>query len=403
MKNSSSWSKLVRGTVVIRRNSQLLSSLIATITILVAWEVYITSTSTFARRQISKGEVVSNNSEVQIVAPQSGVVVGQVPMPGTTVSQEASLFIIQSASTTTAGYEDLTTGPEQKRRNIAKNLLEIENLRNLAEENFIQRSKSLEQEAIILQSAIATHVQVIDVLSARLEKFEESKDLFSMQDLESARLELLREQGILSRNKAELLQSEQKANSVKEQYENRMADLREREQSIRIGLIDLESDEKNRIRAQESNIQSPISGRVSAVLVNSGEAVQQGQVLAVVKKVDSFEKDYRVRLQLDPGSAGAVDIGSEVWVEVNSFPAREFGLFVGTVTSIAHMSSKGSEEGSTFIVEANLEPKIIEQFGNPVELKNGMSVSANIVTDRLTLLEWILEPVLIANRNQRAL
>lgn len=404
MHASSSWTKLVRGTVVVRRTSRLLTCLILVIAALAAWEIFVISTSTFARRLPAEGEIISQRSGIQIVAPQSGILVGAVPESGEVVHRDQHLFVIQSAETSTAGYDELDESSRRKRDEALAALNEIPVLRDSSIESHKASIRTMEREAAILRSSMESQHTSVSVMAERVQTLEASGDLFSPREVETARLEWLGEQERLSRSQSELLRIDQRIRDAEARHQQHLAELQERERNLRVQLVDLESNEQQRLRTAESSVLAPATGAVSAVLVAAGQAVRQGQVLAVVDdEANSADAHYSVRLKVSTSSIGAIEKGSEVWVEVKSFPAREFGLFLGKVSSIAHINPQQSDSESSFIVEAELQPKVIRQFGKTVSLRNGMAVKADVVTDRLTLLEWILEPVLVTLGKQASL
>jgi membrane fusion protein len=107
------------------------------------------------------------------------------------------------------------------------------------------------------------------------------------------------------------------------------------------------------------------------------------------------------RLFLRGDQVEAVRPGSEVWVNVKSFPAKDFGIFEAKVTSITNINDSGTEtdeKSQTFVAEIMLVEKPLTVFGRQAFLTHGMTLTAEVISERLTLLEWLFEPIFLRLR-----
>jgi membrane fusion protein len=91
----------------------------------------------------------------------------------------------------------------------------------------------------------------------------------------------------------------------------------------------------------------------------------------------------------------------------DAFPYQRFGSHVAHIGSISRVAIAGTETGAPFNIEepvyrvtALLERQQIDAYGEPTRLHPGMTLVANLVLERQSFLDWILNPLrAVAKRN----
>jgi len=89
-----------------------------------------------------------------------------------------------------------------------------------------------------------------------------------------------------------------------------------------------------------------------------------------------------------------------------AFPHEKFGSANGTIISISRTILAPSEvqipganmQQPVFRVRAALAQQGVYAYGQFVPLQPGMLLTANVVFDRRTLLEWLLDPIYATQR-----
>ncbi len=151
--------------------------------------------------------------------------------------------------------------------------------------------------------------------------------------------------------------------------------------------------EEARIRVRDStHVLAPRSGRVASVRVGAGDWIEPGDTLLDILPSDV---DLKARLFVNSGAMGLVDIGKEVRVYLDAFPYERHGAHAGRVSSISETTvSAGPQGGGEFF---RIEVEFPNGFNlSPAQrqsLRPGMTVSADVVYDYGTLLDWLLEPL----------
>lgn len=156
--------------------------------------------------------------------------------------------------------------------------------------------------------------------------------------------------------------------------------------------------------AQNSyTITSPIDARVAAVLQPEGQAVAAGQAIAVLLP----DGDMIVAELFVPTRAvGFIRPGQEVRLAYEAFPHQRFGVGRGEVIQVSQTVLAPSEisvpglllNEPVFRVRARLERQQIEAYGEQIALQPGLLLSADIVLERRSLIEWAFDPIFAAGR-----
>ena len=87
--------------------------------------------------------------------------------------------------------------------------------------------------------------------------------------------------------------------------------------------------------------------------------------------------------------AGKVKIGQRVNARINNFPDQEFGYLIGKVESI---SSVPTAEGF-YVVEIKFPDGMQTNYGKILPITQQMSVSADIITEDIRLIERLFMPI----------
>ena len=91
--------------------------------------------------------------------------------------------------------------------------------------------------------------------------------------------------------------------------------------------------------------------------------------------------------------------GQDVKLKYDAFPYQKFGVANGSVVSVSATALRpvevgiNSESGELlYRISVSLKKQTISAFSNEVPLQVGMELSADIVLENRSLLEWLIEP-----------
>ena len=148
---------------------------------------------------------------------------------------------------------------------------------------------------------------------------------------------------------------------------------------------------------------SPIGGRIDALPARAGEALRPGSPVAVVVPVG---EELIAELYVPSRAAGFVAAGQPLRLKYEAFPFQRYGAQDGVVTGVSRTVLSPEETGipgirlaePVFRVRGRLAAQRLDAYGASVPLRAGMLLSADIVVDRRTLLEWLLDPLYAVGR-----
>ena len=148
---------------------------------------------------------------------------------------------------------------------------------------------------------------------------------------------------------------------------------------------------------------SPIAGRVAVLPVALGQPVGAGATVAVV--IPNGAK-LEAELLVPSRGAGFIKPGEEVRLMLQAFPHERFGTVRGTVTTIsrtvlgpAELAIPGMEiKEPVFRVRVELMSDEIQAYGDVIPMQPGMLVSADVVFDHRSLIQWLFDPLFAVSR-----
>lgn len=242
----------------------------------------------------------------------------------------------------------------------------------------------------------------------------------SNRDLLS-RAERLVEKGFVSgvefeRRRQAAIQAEQQLEMLRQQAATAATTMRQSEmerQTARIQLArelsnieaSLAAVERERLTVSSGmafEVTSPIAGRVTAIQVGTGQTVQPGVVMLTVIP-DGAE--VQAELYAPSRAIGFVKPGQTVSLLVDAFPYQKFGSVRAEISSVSATMIDPREAYTPFKIE---EPvfKVRVRLDEPaaqraLTLQPGMTLSASIVLERRSFLDWLLSPLSAVTERNR--
>lgn len=134
-------------------------------------------------------------------------------------------------------------------------------------------------------------------------------------------------------------------------------------------------------------IQAPITGQVSFLQYWSvNQYISAGDVVVIVA---NNNKDIAAKIQVNRAGIGKIKVGQRVDIELESYPAVEYGQLVGTIASI---SSAPGTQG--YLVDVSLPTKLLTTYGKQLPFSPNLVGQAKIITEEKRLIERFLEKIL---------
>lgn len=145
-------------------------------------------------------------------------------------------------------------------------------------------------------------------------------------------------------------------------------------------------------------VTAPVSGRIAALPVMPGQTIAAGSTITVIVPEGSR---LEAELLAPSRSIGFIKSGQEVQLILQAFPYQRFGTVSGTVRTVSSTVLAPNEvviqgldiKEPVFRIRVSLSRDVMQAYGESIAMQPGMLVSAEIVFDRRSLLQWLFDPI----------
>jgi len=142
---------------------------------------------------------------------------------------------------------------------------------------------------------------------------------------------------------------------------------------------------------EESNIRAPISGIVHfETILNKGVVISANALIISISNEVS-DRGAIVILQLPVAYRPYLSEDCLVLLEVVGYPSTKFGKLDGKITEISSDSTVDASGNIWFTAIVNIEETMLRGKDGSVQVVNGMMITASIIYEESTWLEWLLK------------
>ena len=376
--------------------------IVSAISFFIVIMIIFLSKSEYARKETVKGYLIPNLGVIKVYSNKPGTIDTIYVSDGDFV-QKGDIVAKAVLSRTQPDGIDLSESVLSSLY-IQKELLEKDYVQTQALTQ--TEIRGYIQKKLDLKSSITGVERQIDLLVRKHE----------LQIKENQRYEKLYEKGFIS--EIDFQKQEKYLLSVMESLENAsiskmslIAQLNEVESKINVYPHEVElrlaqisrskAEVQRRIdEAKNSHIFSVIakeSGVVTSISVKEGEFLPTNRPLLSIIPEGA---ELIAELLLPTRSAGFVELEKEARLRFDAFPYQRFGFIESSIMRIdksllvqgeADIPLQLSEP--VYRVQTKLYQQDIEAYGEYFPLKPGMLLEADIILERRSLLDWLLEPI----------
>lgn len=375
-------------------------------------------TTNYARKETVAGQVTAINGALRIAVPRNGAIQQVLVEEGQTVQAGQKLMVVSYAPKLQYG-ESISQG------------LQINHQAQIDAQAAQVQAKR--QQLIRQQEETRVRQQGIDIDIAQLIQARELQaQRVALQEQTAVAMSKLAEQGLLAKlslrvKEEELIAARQNASSIDRdiaqqknlsmQLASQLKRLQADEQMIQSDgkAVEVQMAEKslNTQANYEDHLTSPISGIVTALQAKKGAPINGSQTLAVIvptRGSDAVHSGHtkemnasglEVELWAPSRAIGFVKPGNKVRIMYESFPYQNFGVGTGLVRDVARAPTLPNEipisnanREQLFRIRVNLTESSLNAYGRAWALSPGMTLSADLVLEERSLLDWLLEPLL---------
>ena len=362
------------------------------------------SFATYSRVEIASGAIVPDAGIALIVPTRAGVIADLAVRDGQEVSAGAQLVDVRAEEDGEAAQSPGELVEAAIARQDANLAMQSSASAAAAQAQALQlEAQQVGLAAEIRQLKLQQEAQRTLIANAELDldrtKSIATRGFISGRDLQLREENLLsRQQGLaqleqaLAAKHSALVDSEGAAAQVKAQARAQIAGL----EAIRAQVA---QQAASTAASRSYVLRAPVAGRVTALTARLGQGVSpQSQLMAIVPSGARLTAELAV-----PSAAmGFVKPGQEVRLALDAFPYQRFGTVKGRVRTVPSSTINApASNGATIAVYpviVDIEAPKIFAYGRDEPLVAGMNLTARIITERQSLLEWLFEPLFAVRR-----
>ncbi|EGN74776.1 multidrug resistance efflux pump [Idiomarina sp. A28L] len=392
----------LEGDVII---AQPLSNSVLTLILLLLVAALITflTLSSFNRKETVQGYLTPSLGLAKVTTPRAGIIQQRFLNDGEHVIAGAPIALLHIPEHLADG-SSLAQGLN---RELTQQLALIDMRESQMYQYFQQQVQETERRLLLSEQMLSELENQQALLQQRLGLHERRYENYRQLQNDGAisLLELQQQHEVLlnvQQQHAELNGSRQQQQGLIEQLRGQIERL-PGEQAQQFAGLELE---RSRLQQQQVEltarseilITAPISGRVTNFVADIGATVSNTQPLLTIIPENT---ELHAVLLVPTRAYGFVEQGQHTRIRFDAFPYQRFGLYEGEVIRAAQAIVLPGEvdmpvaiQEPVYRVEVALAAQDIRAYGNNVPLQSGMLLSADIVLEQRSLINWLFEPIL---------
>lgn len=142
---------------------------------------------------------------------------------------------------------------------------------------------------------------------------------------------------------------------------------------------------------------APIHGRVTALQATRGGQASNRPLLSILPQGGVLE----AHLYVPTRAIGFVEEGQAVRLAYDAFNYRRFGVYDGIVRDVSatilspdNVPGPIAPQEPVYRVTVSIDQQAVEAYGKAVPLQAGMTLSAEIILEKRSLIQWLHDPLL---------
>jgi membrane fusion protein len=373
--------------------------------------IVFASTVQYARKESVTGILEPTQGVLRLLAPKPGVVETVLVAEGAEVKAGTPLFVINQDVVTGAG------APLAELLDKATNA----QARALHDEAAARRQATAGEhmELLAKRQGLAAHLGALtgdlDLQAERVRLQEQS--VASYQGLNQRKIvsdvqfraqedSLLQARQALSTIRKDQSDTISAISQVDGEVSKLAGDLRESEAQVTGSVAQVAEKQAANSGSKEIVIIAPKAGRVVAIQARPGAPVSGTAALAVILPQGA---KLNAELWAPSRAAGFIRVGDPVRLMLDAFPYQKFGVVVGRVSEIAKAPTPPEElttpietKEALYRIDVGLVDQTIRGYGKAWPFSPGMRLNADVVLERRSLIEWLLDPLFAGMRRTKA-
>lgn len=144
-------------------------------------------------------------------------------------------------------------------------------------------------------------------------------------------------------------------------------------------------------RVSRTTIRSPVKGVIQRLYANTigGVIAPGGEIMDIVPREDALLIEVRIK----PADIAYIDVGQEARLKFTAYDFAIHGSLKGIVSFVSADTVTDDEGMSYYVARVRPERPYLGVKSKPMLIKVGMASETDIITDKKTILEYLLKPI----------
>jgi membrane fusion protein len=360
-------------------------------------------TGTYARSENVTGTLVPSLGISHVLPSRAGVILDVAVKEGQLVKAGQPLLEIGNEEATRRGAnatDRLVSFLEEQEDNLDLQM-ELIQLKGESERNGLNSEiAGLRNERAELEDQIARQITIV---AKAQEEYERIQDLVS-KGFVTRRESDVREEAVLAKSQ-DLQSLKRQASALRSKITQAGISMAKQSIEMQADLARLKATEaelgKSRAEVESRRgymTVAAVNGKVTSVDARRGQIADPSRTAMMIIPDGSH---LEAELHVPTRAAGFLRLGQEVRLQIDAFPFQRFGTIPARIsrvpnaaTSLARMQDGAQNNEPIYVVSARVGSDAAAKWNRKLGLQPGMTLRASIITERRTLLEWLIEPLL---------
>ena len=360
----------------------------------------------YSRKETVRGFLMPNKGVIKSFAPRGGTIEKLWVKEGDNVEEGAALVTLVIHQTNADGQSlgsQLIGRVEQQLDLVNSQISQHKQLERTELINLTSHEKAIAKE----QTALSIQATLAQDKLALLQSQQENLNLLNKNGYASTFEAQRYQQAILDAQ-----QDNQQIQRLLVQAENQVAQINHvrrnipHQYTLQVNTLLRQKAELENQLAQYKNqhrytVTASHAGTVTGIQVLQGETLSSSKSHATpLLHILPAGSELIAEILLPTRSAGFITLGQETRLRFDAFPYQRFGFIKSEITRVDRALISPNEislpiqlQEPVYRLQASLNQQQVNAYGKAFPLKSGMLLQADIMLEKRSLVEWLLEPI----------
>jgi membrane fusion protein len=361
------------------------------------------ATASYARKESARGILRPERGEVRVMASRGGTVRTLSVADGDWVGEGQTLAWISTGQALEGGGladEAVLEALAQEEASLRARLEALGQGGAFERTALIANQGSVRAERAAAAQSIVTLTERRALAQDRLAAAETliGRGLIAAEEVRRRREAVLATEQAIVDAQAQVASLDARLAETNARLSQQAFSSEEGQAALEAQLASLEQRRAQAEAARGYELRASVSGQVSGLQVTAGQSVDPQRPIMTISPGD---QPLVAEIYVPSRAIGFIEQGQSVRLLYDAFPYQRFGPSHGIVHSVSGSVLAPNEvaaaiplEEPVYRVLVTLDAQAVRAFGHEHAIQSGMALTADIVLEERSFLEWLLEPVL---------